>query len=113
MAPDARKLSLARFRDGEVRILVTCRALVEGYDVPSANVGIVMSSASVNRQRTQRLVRILRRAEGKEIASLYYLYVRESSEEASYLPEAPRPPRSVGCPTAGRTTPFPTPPMNS
>ena len=49
MDPSARKLALERFRDGEVRILISCRALDEGFDVPSASVGIVMSSASVNR----------------------------------------------------------------
>lgn len=86
MDPSARKLALERFRDGEVRILITCRALDEGFNVPSANVGIVMSSTSANRQRIQRLGRILRRYEGKEISSLYYLYVAESSEEASYFP---------------------------
>lgn len=86
MDPSARKLALERFRDGEVRILISCRALDEGFDVPSASVGIVMSSASVNRQRIQRLGRILRRHEGKEIASLYYIYIAESSEEASYFP---------------------------
>lgn len=86
MAVPARKLALERFRDGEVRILISCRALDEGFDVPSANVGIVMSSASANRQRIQRLGRILRRYEGKEIAALYYLYIAESSEEASYFP---------------------------
>lgn len=84
--PHARKLALERFRDGEVRILITYRALDEGFDVPSANVGIVMSSASVNRQRIQRLGRILRKYEGKQIASLYYLYIAASSEEATYFP---------------------------
>lgn len=86
MDPSARKLALERFRDGEVRILISCRALDEGFDVPSASVGIVMSSASVNRQRIQRLGRILRRHEGKELASLYYIYIAESSEESSYFP---------------------------
>lgn len=86
MEPHARKLSLERFHDGEVRILISCRSLDEGFDVPSANVGIVMSSTSVNRQRIQRLGRILRRYEGKEVASLYYLYIEESTEEASYFP---------------------------
>lgn len=86
MDVQARKLALERFHDGEVRILISCRALDEGFNVPSANVGIVMSSASANRQRIQRLGRILRRHEGKEMASLYYLYIEESSEEASYFP---------------------------
>ncbi|MFR6349234.1 MAG: DEAD/DEAH box helicase [Enterocloster aldenensis] len=90
MDSGARKLALERFRDSEVRILISCRALDEGFNVPSANVGIVMSSASANRQRTQRLGRILRRDDGKEIASLYYLYIAESSEEISYLPAQSR-----------------------
>lgn len=82
----ARKLALERFHDGEIRILISCRALDEGFDMPSANVGIVISSASANRQRIQRLGRILRRHEGKEIAGLYYLYIAQSSEEVSYIP---------------------------
>lgn len=82
----ARRLALTRFQDSEVRILISCRALDEGFDVPSANVGIVISSASANRQRIQRLGRILRRYEGKEIASLYYLYIAESSEETTWFP---------------------------
>lgn len=86
MDSDTRKLALQRFHNGEVRILVSCRALDEGFDVPSANVGIVMSSASVNRQRIQRLGRILRRYEGKEISSLYYLFIADSSEEPTYFP---------------------------
>ena len=86
LGAQARKLALERFQNGEIRILISCRALDEGFDVPSANVGIVMSSASVNRQRTQRLGRILRKYEGKEIASLYYLFVASSSEEQSYFP---------------------------
>lgn len=89
--PHARKLALERFHNGEARILISCRSLDEGFDVPSANVGIVMSSASVNRQRIQRLGRILRKHEGKDIASLYYLYIDESSEEATYFPSTALP----------------------
>lgn len=85
MDTNARKLALERFHDNEVRILISCRSLDEGFNVPSADVGIVMSSASVNRQRIQRLGRILRKYEGKDISSLYYLYIAESREEASYF----------------------------
>lgn len=91
MDPHARKLALERFHNGEAHILISCRSLDEGFDVPSANVGIVMSSASVNRQRIQRLGRILRKYEGKDIASLYYLYIDDSAEEATYFPAAALP----------------------
>ena len=73
------------FRDHSIRILVSCRCLDEGIDVPDANIGIVMSSSSVPRQRIQRLGRIIRRSEGKDAACLYYLYIRESADDPSYL----------------------------
>lgn len=40
----------------------------------------------MERQRMQRLWRILRKSEKKEIACLYYLFIEESIEEKSYFP---------------------------
>ena len=48
------------FRSGEVRILVSVKALVEGIDVPDADVGISVASTSSARQRIQTMGRILR-----------------------------------------------------
>ena len=76
---------LEAFRNGESRILVTCRALDEGIDVPDAGVGIVLSCSSVRRQRIQRIGRLLRKAEGKNAACLYYFYVRNSNDEPVFL----------------------------
>ena len=87
MSPLARKNALARFHDGSSRILVSCRALDEGIDVPDATVGIVLSGASVNRQRIQRLGRILRRQKEKYFACLYYLYIWESADDSAFLPD--------------------------
>ncbi len=86
MSKDARKRNLENYRSGAVRILVACRCLDEGLDVPDTSAGIVLSGAAVARQRIQRLGRILRRSEGKASADLYYLYIQESSEDASFLP---------------------------
>ncbi|MBQ8073772.1 MAG: DEAD/DEAH box helicase [Clostridia bacterium] len=86
MSSEARQRNMSDFREGRVRVLVSCRCLDEGVDVPDTSVGIVLSGAAVPRQRIQRLGRILRRAEGKEAACLYYLYIRESTEDSSYLP---------------------------
>ena len=85
MDGQARKNALARFHDGNQRILISCRALDEGIDVPDATVGIVLSGSSVGRQRTQRLGRILRKQSGKHAACLYYFYVRESTEDSVFL----------------------------
>ncbi len=81
------KNTLERFRDGEIRILIACKAVDEGIDVPDASVGIILSGTSAQRQRIQRLGRIIRKKEGKEKASLYYLHITETSEDSCYLPD--------------------------
>ncbi len=87
MGQEANRNVLARFKEGEVRILIACRAMDEGVDVPDASVGIILSGTSMQRQRTQRLGRIIRKREGKERASLYYLHVAESTEDIRFLPD--------------------------
>lgn len=79
--------TLERFRTGEFRILIACKSLDEGFDVPEASTGIILSGTSVQRQRVQRLGRLVRKKEGKEGAALYYLHITESREERCYLPE--------------------------
>lgn len=85
MIKEARTRVLDEFREGRIRILVSCRCLDEGIDVPDANIGIVLSSSAVERQRIQRLGRVVRRSPGKSSACLYYIYIRESSDDAAYL----------------------------
>ena len=82
---EIRTAALEAFRDNRARILVACKALDEGMDVPDASVGIIVSSSMVTRQRIQRLGRLLRRSEGKKVARIYYLYIRESSDDTAYL----------------------------
>ncbi|MFO0550038.1 MAG: DEAD/DEAH box helicase [Polyangiaceae bacterium] len=63
---------LAAFAEGELFAVVTSKVLNEGVDVPSANVGIVLSGSGSVREHVQRLGRILRKDEGKR-ATLYEL----------------------------------------
>ena len=86
MTPSARARNLEAFRTGEISALVSCRCLDEGIDVPEAGCGIVLSGSAVARQRLQRLGRIIRTAPGKEAACLYYIYIRQSADDAAYLP---------------------------
>lgn len=88
MDKQTRKNILEQFRNGEIRILISCRALDEGFDIPGASVGIVLSSSSVERQRVQRLGRILRHQKGKDISCLYYLYLDNSVEESAFFQDA-------------------------
>lgn len=87
ISDQARKNAMDGFRDGRIRILVNCRGLDEGMDVPAASVGIVLSGSSVSRQHIQRLGRIIRKNGEKSMACMYYLYVRESSEDGVFLPD--------------------------
>ncbi len=82
----ANENALNSFRNGELSVLVTCKALDEGIDVPDASIGIIMSGTGMERQRIQRLGRILRKSDDKPIACLYYLFIKESMEEKAYFP---------------------------
>lgn len=85
MPSDLCSHNLSLFRIGEARIMVSCKALDEGLDVPDASVGIVMSSTAVSRQRIQRLGRILRKKPDKPMSVLYYLYAHGTVESRIYL----------------------------
>lgn len=64
---------LSRYRCGAVHVLVTCRALDEGFNVPETEVGIIAASTATRRQRIQRLGRVVRPAKGKHRATIYTL----------------------------------------
>ncbi|MEP7001761.1 MAG: DEAD/DEAH box helicase, partial [bacterium] len=63
---------LARMAAGDIRAVASVRVLDEGWDVPTAKLGIVLgdSTRGSSRQHTQRLGRLLRR-QGDAVASLY------------------------------------------
>ena len=71
---DLRFDNLRMFREGVIDILVTCKALDEGLNVPDTSVGIIVASTKSVRQRIQRMGRILRTSEGKEIGTIVTLY---------------------------------------
>lgn len=64
---------LQAYRNGKIDVLVSCRALDEGFDVPETEIGIVAASTATRRQRIQRLGRVLRPAGGKDGATIYTL----------------------------------------
>lgn len=81
LGPTHRQDNLRLFRRGEIDILVTCRALDEGINVPDASVAVIAASTSGTRQRIQRLGRVLRPAPGKERAVVYTIYASEPEGE--------------------------------
>jgi superfamily II DNA or RNA helicase len=78
---DARRESLKQFRKGIVQIIVCCRALDEGVDVPESEVAIIAASTSSSRQRIQRIGRVIRIHDSKERARVYTIYVTDKEEE--------------------------------
>ena len=70
---------LERFREGELKALVSSRVLNEGLDVPDADVAIVVGGAFGEREHVQRIGRILRPRPGKR-ALVYELITRNSTE---------------------------------
>ena len=75
-----RRDNLRLFRRGVFQVLVSCRALDEGMNVPETEIGIIASSTASTRQRIQRLGRVLRPAPGKDAALVYTLYATEIEE---------------------------------
>jgi superfamily II DNA or RNA helicase len=85
-----REAALQRFRDGTRPILVSVKSLIEGIDVPDADVGISVASSSSVRQRVQSLGRVLRRSfddDQPKQADMHVVYVADSVDEFIYAKE--------------------------
>lgn len=88
MGNQANRNALELFRTGNIRILIACKAIDEGLDVPDASVGIILSGTSTQKQRIQRLGRIIRKKNVESKAALYYLHIAETVEDSCYLPDS-------------------------
>jgi superfamily II DNA or RNA helicase len=87
--PDSvRSRALASFRSGDAMAIVSARSLIEGFNVPAADLGIIVASSSSPRQRIQSIGRVLRRYEGEtdaqKIARVCIFYARDTVDEAIY-----------------------------
>jgi superfamily II DNA or RNA helicase len=88
---ELREMSLELFRAGTAQVIVSARSLIEGFNVPEADLGIIVASSSSPRQRIQSIGRVLRKyrdASGEQKSSrVCVLYVRQSVDEAIYEKE--------------------------
>ena len=87
--PDSeRRRALRDFKDGIAAVLVSVKSLIEGIDVPDADVGVSVASSSSVRQRVQSLGRVLRRTfdetQPRKEAEMHILYVTDTVDEAIY-----------------------------
>ena len=93
-----REKALQDFGQGITSLLVSVKALIEGLDVPDANIGLSVASTSSGRQRIQTMGRILRAprdAEGNPLSAeiqatmpakeIHLLYVGKTVDEEIYI----------------------------
>lgn len=80
IGPSLRRDNLNLYRLGAYDILVTCRALDEGLNVPDTEVAVLAATTASYRQRIQRVGRVLRPSPGKERALVYTLYATDQEE---------------------------------
>jgi superfamily II DNA or RNA helicase len=75
-----RRDNLRLFRQGVFDVLVSCRALDEGINIPETQVAIIAAASASERQRIQRLGRVLRPAPRKTRALIYTLFATDVEE---------------------------------
>jgi len=80
IGPAIRRNNLQLFRRGLFDVLVTCRALDEGLNVPETSTAIIASATASRRQRIQRLGRVLRPAPGKRASTVFTIYATDVEE---------------------------------
>lgn len=93
MGGHLRRSNLRSFRRGLFDILIACRALDEGFNVPEAEMAVIVAGTAAKRQRVQRVGRVLRAMEGKDHAEVITFYSTPVEEqrllaESGEFPEA-------------------------
>jgi superfamily II DNA or RNA helicase len=85
---ELRERTLSLFRAGLAQVVVSARSLIEGFNVPEADLGIIVASSSSPRQRIQSIGRVLRRHHNEDgslkTSRICVLYVRDSVDDVIY-----------------------------
>ncbi len=87
--PDSiRETGLNLFRKGTAQVLVSVKSLIEGFNVPAVDVGIIVASSSSVRQRIQSMGRVMRRHRGKKgdenTSCIHVLYAKNTVDDSIY-----------------------------
>ncbi|NMA04710.1 MAG: DEAD/DEAH box helicase [Clostridiales bacterium] len=82
-----RRNNIESFRNGTARVIVSARSLIEGFNVPETDIGIIAASSTSVRQRIQTLGRVLRKTkkDADNLSKIYVLYARETVDENIYM----------------------------
>ena len=74
-----RKMTLELWRKNRFKVLLACRALDEGIDVPEVRNCIILCNSLSVRQLVQRLGRVLRPK--RDVVNIYVIYAKNTYEE--------------------------------
>jgi superfamily II DNA or RNA helicase len=78
---DERRVAMARFAGGELRVLAAPQVLDEGVDVPAADLAVILAASRSRRQMIQRMGRVLRRKPEGRAARFIIVYARATVED--------------------------------
>lgn len=78
--PPSNVEAIRHFKGGVATVLLTCRAIDEGANVPQSEVAVIVASTASGRQRIQRIGRVLRTYRGKDHADIYTFFATENEE---------------------------------
>ncbi len=86
LSESIRAQSIELFRSGVANVIVSGKALIEGFDAPAADVGISVASSSSQRQAIQSTGRILRKSKDNTSKSglIYRFYITKTTDELIY-----------------------------
>jgi superfamily II DNA or RNA helicase len=87
LSENLRETSIDLFRRGIAKVIVSARTLIEGFNVPSADIGIIVASNASVRQRIQTIGRVLRKlkiGEKEKKSVVYVLYMDKTTDEYIY-----------------------------
>lgn len=76
-----RRSTIEGFRKGEFDLLITCRTLDEGFNVPNISIGIIAASSSTSTQMIQRVGRVIRKAARKGKSLIYRLSAKDTVDD--------------------------------
>ena len=76
--------SMDTFKNSKNSVLLACKALDEGLDIPDCSIAIIAASTKGSRQRIQRVGRMLRRTSENSFAWIISLFTRDTTEESRY-----------------------------
>lgn len=81
---------ISQFNHRQLQVLVGIKCLDEGIDIPNARIAILMSNSTNPREFIQRVGRVIRQAEGKQLSEIYDFIATSDSVDGLLKKESQR-----------------------